>query len=115
VRVAAGLEETVEDQLFALGRLGEKTGLGWYRYAGGRKAESDPAVEILVREYASRHGIPQRTFSPDEIVERCIGALRAEGARILAEGMALRASDIDMVYVHGYGFPAWRGGPLFGA
>jgi 3-hydroxyacyl-CoA dehydrogenase len=113
VRLAAGLAETVEDQLFTMGRLGEKTGQGWYRYPDGRKAEPDPAVEALVREYALTHGITQRTFSPEEIAESCIGALRAEGAKILAEGMALRGSDIDMVYIHGYGFPAWRGGPMF--
>lgn len=113
VRLAAGLAESVEDQLFTMGRLGEKTGQGWYRYPDGRKAEPDPAVEALVREYALSHGITQRTFSPEEIAESCIGALRAEGAKILAEGMALRASDIDMVYIHGYGFPAWRGGPMF--
>lgn len=113
VRLAAGLAETVEDQLFAMGRLGEKTGMGWYRYTGGRKAEPDREVEALVREYALRHGIAQRSFAPEEIVRSCIGALRAEGEKILAEGMALRASDIDMVYIHGYGFPAWRGGPMF--
>lgn len=113
VRLAAGLAETVEDRLFTMGRLGEKTGQGWYRYPDGRKAEPDPAVEALVREYALSHGITQRTFSPEEIAESCIGALRAEGAKILEEGMALRASDIDMVYIHGYGFPAWRGGPMF--
>lgn len=113
VRLAAGLAETFEDQLFALGRLGEKTARGWYRYSDGRKAEPDPEVEELVRRFASERGIAQRTFSQDEIVDRCIGALQAEGGKILAEGMALRASDIDMVYVHGYGFPAWRGGPMF--
>lgn len=113
VRLAAGLAETVEDRLFAMGRLGEKTGQGWYRYAGGRKAEPDLEVEGLVRQYAAERGIRQRTFSDDEIVERCVEALRAEGLKILNEGMALRASDIDVVYVHGYGFPAWRGGPMF--
>lgn len=113
VRLAAGLGETVEDRLFAMGRMGEKTGQGWYRYADGRKAEPDPDVEEVVRRYAAERGVRQRTFSGDEIVERCVAALRAEGARIMAEGMALRASDIDIVYVHGYGFPAWRGGPMF--
>ncbi len=113
VRLAAGLDETVEDRLFAMGRLGEKSGQGWYRYADGRKAEPDPDIEDVVRQYAAERGIRQRAFSVDEIVERCMAALRAEGVKILAEGMALRASDIDIVYVHGYGFPAWRGGPMF--
>lgn len=115
VRLAAGLEETVEDRLVAAGRLGEKTGRGWYGYAGGRKAEPDGEVEEMVRAYAAERGIAQRTFTAEEIVERCVAALRSEGEKILAEGMALRASDIDIVYVHGYGFPAWRGGPMFGA
>ncbi len=114
VRLAAGLDETVEDHLFAMDRMGEKTGRGWYRYADGRKAEPDPEVEELVRHYAAEYGIRQRTFSADVIVERCMAALRAEGVKVLAEGMAQRASDIDIVYVHGYGFPAWRGGPMFG-
>jgi 3-hydroxyacyl-CoA dehydrogenase len=114
VRVAAGLEETVEDRLIEAGRLGEKTGRGWYGYAGGRKAEPDAEVEEMVRAYAAERGIGQRRFTAEEIVERCVGALRSEGEKILAEGMALRASDIDIVYVHGYGYPAWRGGPMFG-
>jgi 3-hydroxyacyl-CoA dehydrogenase len=115
VRIAAGLSATVEDRLVAAGRLGEKTARGWYDYSAGRKAEPDPVVEDAVRSYAEEMGIPQRTFSAGEIVDLCIGALRSEGEKILAEGMALRASDIDIVYVHGYGFPAWRGGPMFDA
>jgi 3-hydroxyacyl-CoA dehydrogenase len=114
VRVAAGLAGTVEDRLIEAGRLGEKTGRGWYSYAAGRKAEPDSAVEEIVLAYRDEMGIGQRTFTADEIVERCISALRLEGERILQEGMALRASDIDIVYIHGYGFPAWRGGPMFG-
>lgn len=113
VRIAAGLAGTVEDRLIEAGRLGEKTGRGWYSYAAGRKAEPDTSVEEAVRAYALEMGIAQRTFTTDEIVERCISALRAEGEKILAEGMALRAGDIDIVYVHGYGFPGWRGGPMF--
>lgn len=114
VRIAAGLTETVEDRLIAAGRLGEKTARGWYEYSAGRKTDPDPVVEDAVRSYAEEMGIPQRTISAEEIVERCIAALRAEGEKILSEGMALRASDIDIVYIHGYGFPAWRGGPMFG-
>jgi 3-hydroxyacyl-CoA dehydrogenase len=114
VRVAAGLAGTVEDRLIAAGRLGEKTGRGWYSYAAGRKAEPDSAVEEMVRAYAGEMGIEQLAFTADEIVEGCVSALRVEGEKILEEGMALRASDIDIVYIHGYGFPAWRGGPMFG-
>ncbi|MBA3972951.1 MAG: 3-hydroxyacyl-CoA dehydrogenase [Candidatus Solibacter sp.] len=113
VRIAAGLAGTVEDRLIEAGRLGEKTGQGWYSHAAGRKAEPDSAVDELVRAYRNEMGIGQRAFTADEIVERCIQALRTEGGKILAEGMALRAADIDIVYVHGYGFPAWRGGPMF--
>ncbi|MBE0657303.1 MAG: enoyl-CoA hydratase/isomerase family protein [Bryobacteraceae bacterium] len=113
VRIAAGLAGTVEDRLIAAGRLGEKTGRGWYSYAAGRKAEPDSEVEEAVRAYAGEMGIEQRAFTADEIVERCVSALRMEGRKILDEGMALRAGDIDIVYIHGYGFPAWRGGPMF--
>jgi 3-hydroxyacyl-CoA dehydrogenase len=113
VRVAAGLAGTVEDRLIEAGRLGEKTGRGWYTHVAGRKAEPDSEVEEAVRAYAGEMGIEQRAFTEDEIVERCISALKLEGRKILDEGMALRASDIDIVYIHGYGFPAWRGGPMF--
>jgi len=98
-----------------MGRLGQKTGKGWYTYADDRKPVADPAVIDLIRTRAAASGIPQRAFTSQEIVERTIYALVNEGARTLDEGFALRASDIDVVYVNGYGFPAWRGGPLFHA
>lgn len=113
VRIAAGLAGTVEDRLIEAGRLGEKTGRGWYSHTPGRKAEPDAQVEEMVRAYREQMGIAPRTFTSAEIVDRCIKALRNEGEKILREGMALRASDIDIVYVHGYGFPAYRGGPMF--
>ncbi|WP_321472055.1 3-hydroxyacyl-CoA dehydrogenase NAD-binding domain-containing protein [uncultured Paludibaculum sp.] len=101
-----------EDELYRLGRFGQKTGAGWYLYDEDRKATPDPEVERLVREYAACQGIPQRTFTHSEILERTLFALINEGARLLEEGIALRAVDVDIVYVNGYGFPAWRGGPM---
>lgn len=101
-------------RLCALGRLGQKTGSGWYRYPdGSRTPVPDPEVETLVRTIASEAGIEQRTISDQEIVTRCIYTMVNEGARILEEGHAARASDIDTIYFSGYGFPRWRGGPMW--
>jgi 3-hydroxyacyl-CoA dehydrogenase len=102
-----------EDRLCELGRFGQKTGAGWYKYDENRRAISDPEVIRLMRKWASEVGIPQRNISSEEIVERCIYALVNEGARILEEGVALRPVDIDVIYVNGYGFPAYRGGPMW--
>lgn len=102
----------VLDRLCELGRFGQKTGGGWYRYEN-RRAAPDPEVNQLVRKWAIEAGIPQRQISPTEIVARCIYALINEGARILEEGIALRAVDIDIIYINGYGFPAHRGGPMW--
>ena len=102
-----------EDRLCEVGRYGQKTGAGWYRYDENRRASSDPEVERLVRRWASENAIPQRKISSAEIVDRCILALVNEGARILEEGIALRAGDIDIIYINGYGFPADRGGPMW--
>ena len=103
-----------EDRLCELGRYGQKTGAGWYLYIGGsRTPVPDPAVEKIIADCASAAGISRRTISADEIVERTIYALVNEGANILAEGFALRAVDIDMIYIHGYGFPSYRGGPMW--
>ena len=103
----------VADKLCELGRYGQKTGRGWYRYDEQRKATPDPEVVDLIRSTANAAGIPQRTFDDREIVERCLYALINEGARIVADGSAQRASDIDVIYANGYGFPSWRGGPMF--
>jgi 3-hydroxyacyl-CoA dehydrogenase len=105
----------VADKLCEMGRVGQKSGSGWYRYDEHRKPIPDPFVVDLIRETAARAGVPQRTFTDQEIVERCIYALVNEGARIVADGSAERASDIDVIYANGYGFPAWRGGPMFHA
>lgn len=102
-----------EDRLCDMGRHGQKTGAGWYRYDENRRAISDPEVAELVKKWAADAGIPQRQISADEIVDRCIYALVNEGARILEQGYALRAVDIDIIYINGYGFPAYRGGPMW--
>jgi 3-hydroxyacyl-CoA dehydrogenase len=103
----------VADRLCELGRFGQKTGKGWYRYPEGRKPEPDPEVVALIEATAAAAGIERRPFGTDEILERTLFALVNEGARVLDEGIALRASDIDVIYANGYGFPAWRGGPMF--
>jgi 3-hydroxyacyl-CoA dehydrogenase len=103
----------IADQLCAQGRFGQKTGAGWYRYeAGKREAIADPFVDDMVIEYSRSLGVTRRSIADDEIVGRCIFALVNEGARILEEGIAQRASDIDVVYLAGYGFPRLRGGPM---
>lgn len=101
------------DRLCELGRFGQKTGAGWYKYDENRQAVPDPEVAEFVRKWAAEAGIPQRQISREEIVDRCIYALVNEGARILEEGYALRAVDIDIIYLNGYGFPAHRGGPMW--
>ena len=103
----------VEDNLCELGRFGQKTGAGWYKYDDQRRAMHDSQVDELIRKWVTEAKIPQRDISAAEIVDRCIFALVNEGARILEEGFALRASDIDIIYLNGYGFPAYRGGPMW--
>jgi 3-hydroxyacyl-CoA dehydrogenase len=101
------------DKLCEAGRFGQKTGAGWYRYeAGKRDPIPDPVTEQVIAEYRAANGITPRKVSDTEVVERCIYALINEGARILQEGIAARASDIDLVYLNGYGFPRHRGGPM---
>jgi 3-hydroxyacyl-CoA dehydrogenase len=102
-----------EDSLCELGRFGQKTGAGWYKYGDQRQASLDPQVGKLLKEWTTSAGISQRPVSDQEIVDRCIYALVNEGARILEEGYALRAVDIDIIYLNGYGFPAYRGGPMW--
>ncbi len=102
-----------EDRLCEMGRYGQKTGAGWYKYDENRRAVPDPEVDALVRKWAAEKGVPQRHISSEEIVERCVYALVNEGARILEEGIAQRAVDIDIIYLYGYGFPSHRGGPMW--
>jgi 3-hydroxyacyl-CoA dehydrogenase len=104
----------VADALCEAGRFGQKTGAGWYRYeAGSRTPIPDPKVTAIIEQYRRFRGITARTLGSQEIVERCIYALINEGARIIEDGIAQRSSDIDIVYLNGYGFPAHRGGPMF--
>jgi len=103
----------VADALCEQGRFGQKTGAGWYRYEPGKRdALPDPVVDKIVESYRAEKGVQPRRIDEDEIVGRCIYALVNEGARILEEGIAARASDIDLVYLTGYGFPVHRGGPM---
>lgn len=104
----------VADRICELGRFGQKTGAGYYRYEpGSREPLPDPVVDGIIETCAREAGIVRRAVSDEEIVERCMLALVNEGARIIEEGIAQRASDVDVVYVHGYGFPGARGGPMF--
>jgi 3-hydroxyacyl-CoA dehydrogenase len=103
----------VADALCERGRFGQKTGAGWYKYEGGRQPIADPDVHQLIERIAAAAGIARRPFTSEEILERTIYALINEGARVLEDGVALRAADIDVIYVNGYGFPAYRGGPMF--
>jgi 3-hydroxyacyl-CoA dehydrogenase len=106
----------VADRLCEQGRFGQKTGAGWYRYEAGRRdALPDPAVDRIVDAYRREIGVNPRTIGTDEIVDRCVLALVNEGARVLEDGIAARASDIDLVYLTGYGFPRHRGGPMLHA
>jgi 3-hydroxyacyl-CoA dehydrogenase len=101
------------DLLCELGRFGQKTGAGWYDYKPGKRdAIASPLVVEMIDKHRKELGITPRKIGDDEIVQRLVYALVNEGARIVEEGIALRASDIDMVYLTGYGFPAWRGGPM---
>lgn len=103
----------VADELCERGRYGQKTGAGWYRYDENRKAIPDPEVDALIEEIAAAQGITRRTITEEEIIERTQYALINEGAKILEEGIALRAVDIDIIYLSGYGYPSWRGGPMW--
>ena len=104
----------IADRICEMGRFGQKTGAGYYRYEpGDRTPHPDPAIEQLILDYAKEKGMQRRAIAREEIVERLLYALVNEGARILDEGIAQRASDIDTIYVYGYGFPAYLGGPMF--
>ena len=101
-------------KLCDLGRLGQKSGQGWYRYeAGDRTPLRDPAIEQFITDESARMGLPRRTMTEVEIIKRCLYGMINEGAKLLAQGIALRPSDIDITYLTGYGFPAQHGGPMF--
>ncbi len=101
------------DLICVLGRFGQKTGAGWYDYKSGKRdAIHSPLVEKLLEDYRTEHGLKKRNVTDDEIVQRLVFSLVNEGAKILEEGIASKSSDIDMVYITGYGFPIFRGGPM---
>ena len=103
----------IADKVVELGRHGQKTSAGWYTYvAGDRTPHPDPEIEKLILESAASAGISRQDFSDNQILQRCMFALINEGAKILEEGKAYRASDIDVIYTNGYGFPTFRGGPM---
>ncbi len=111
---AEGPQSEVPDRLYEMGRYGQKTGAGWYRYElGSRTRIPDPIVEEIATQAAAARGIQRRAISDEEIIARITTALANEGARVLEEGYATRASDIDVIYCHGFGFPRHRGGPMF--
>jgi 3-hydroxyacyl-CoA dehydrogenase len=100
------------ERLVAAGRFGQKSGKGFYRYEG-RKRVSDPETLTLIADVSRELGIRRREIADEEILERLLHPLVNEGARIVEEGIALRPGDVDVVYINGYGFPAYRGGPMF--
>jgi 3-hydroxyacyl-CoA dehydrogenase len=111
---AEGPQSEIPDQLYEMGRYGQKTGAGWYRYeAGSRTRIPDPLIETLADAAAAKRGIRRAPISSDEIIARVTTALANEGARVLEEGYATRAGDIDVIYCYGFGFPRHRGGPMF--
>ncbi|TPL00879.1 3-hydroxyacyl-CoA dehydrogenase [Mesorhizobium sp. B2-4-14] len=115
-RKARGQTAVIADTLCEQGRFGQKTGRGFYLYeAGARAGAADPEVEALIRGKAAEQGIAPHAISAEEIIERTLYPLVNEGAKILEEGIAARASDIDVVWVNGYGFPVGKGGPMFWA
>ena len=106
----------IADRICEQGRYGQKTGAGWYRYEeGSRVPTPDPAIHQLIAGVSAELGITRHAIDDDEIVPRCLYPLVNEGAKILDEGLALRAGDIDVIWMHGYGFPRYRGGPMFWA
>jgi 3-hydroxyacyl-CoA dehydrogenase len=114
IRKSRGEHAAIEDALCEAGRFGQKTGKGYFRYkAGSRAPIPDPEVERIISDAAARLGIARRDIGAEEIVERTVFPIINEGARILEEGIAARPGDIDVIWVYGYGWPAWRGGPMY--
>jgi 3-hydroxyacyl-CoA dehydrogenase len=104
------------DLLVEMGRLGQKTQAGYYDYVpGDRTPRPSPVVADIIGKVSKEYGVGRREFTDEEIVERCFLALMNVGCEVLSEGVAYRSSDIDIVYLYGYGFPAYRGGPMFWA
>ena len=116
IRKGRGVKAPVADRICELGRFGQKTGAGYYRYEpGDRTPIPDTEVEKIIVDVATTQGITRRPISDDEILQRLLYPMVNEGAKILEEGLAIRASDIDVIWVYGYGWPVYRGGPMFWA
>ncbi len=114
VRQARGQPLAAYDAIYERGRLGQKAGRGFYLYAdGGRVPTPDPEVEAIIADLSAKAGIVRQQITDEDVLERMIFPMINEGARILAEGIAARPGDIDVIWIHGYGWPAWRGGPMF--
>jgi len=114
IRKSRGEHAVIEDALCEAGHFGQKTGSGYFRYqAGSRAAIPDPEVERIILDASNRLGIVRRKIASEEIIERTVFPLVNEGARILEEGIATRPGDIDVIWVYGYGWPVWRGGPMY--
>jgi 3-hydroxyacyl-CoA dehydrogenase len=107
--------ETIRDRLCELDRRGQKAGAGYYDYDANRNPTPSPVTEQIVREFAAASGVAPRVFTADEITERLVLPMINEGAKILDEGKAIRASDIDIIWINGYNWPAYRGGPMWWA
>ena len=104
---------TIREVLCEMDRRGQKTGAGYYDYDAQRNAKPSPVTEKIIRDFMARTGGKPREISKEEILERCVYPMINEGARILEEGIAIRASDVDVVWISGYGWPVYRGGPMF--
>ena len=103
----------VGDKLCELGRLGRKTGRGYYIYEKGSRGKPDPEVETLILAESRRKGITRSSFSSEQIMSRILNTMQREGKKILEEGFAEKAEDIDVIIVNAFGFPRWRGGPMY--
>jgi len=104
---------TIREVLCEMDRRGQKTGGGYYDYDEQRNARPSPVTEKIIKEFAAKAGNAPRTITEQEILERCVYPMINEGARILEEKIAIRASDVDIVWINGYGWPVYRGGPMF--
>src|SRR5215475_6812139 len=115
IRKGRGEQSAIADRLCEMGRFGQKTGAGYYKYGTGRTAIPDPDVEKIIVEVSTEMGITRRPISDEEILQRLLYPMVNEGAKIPEEKIAIRASDIDVIWVYGYGWPVYRGGPMFWA
>src|SRR6202022_2695955 len=114
IRKGRGERNAIEDALCEAGHFGQKTGKGYFRYdSGSRTPVPDPEVERIIIDASTRLNRPRRSIAQEEILERMIYPMINEGARILEEGIAYRPGDIDVIWIYGYGWPVWRGGPMF--